>query len=256
MRRYALCFFAVMAAVLGLGFIKGRAYTYSGEEIKKAAERVVASPVYGEIKKGSRLYTKACEDSGFSEADKKLRAEIIRDFSTEWYLVALEDKSRVWVRGEDINIPAEGLASEDMLTDREIECFINTGGFSSRTDRFIWVDIYRQQVYILKGRAENFTLEKRMACATGRNVSPTTRGLFETSDKGEWFYSARLKSGAKYWVRFNGSYLFHSVAMDKEGHVTDPVLGEKRSSGCVRTSLEDAEYIYNTTEKGTAVFIN
>ena len=44
--------------------------------------------------------------------------------------------------------------------------------------------------------------------------------------------------------------------MDKEGHVTDPVLGEKRSSGCVRTSLEDAEYIYNTTEKGTAVFIN
>lgn len=255
MYKFLLCFLILIFFLTCLWGVSGSAQTYTEAEIKAAEKKAVPSPVYGEIKKGVRLYSEASETGRYITSEKKQRVMIVKDYSLKWYYVELEDK-KMWVKAENISIPSDGLTAKDALSDREIECYINTKGFESKTDRFIWVDIHRQQIYILKGRKSGFSMEKRMSCSTGKNCSPTTRGLFETSDKGEWFYSKRLESGAKYWVRFNGSYLFHSVAMDKEQNITDPVLGIRRSSGCVRTSVNDAKYIYQTIEKGTAVFVN
>ncbi|MCD8089990.1 MAG: L,D-transpeptidase [Clostridiales bacterium] len=245
--------FALLAAVLFC--VKGGAQAYTDEEIKAAEEKAVPSPVYGEIKRGTKLFNSLSEKSGFEEAEAKERVLILRDFGLKWYYIERE-AGKAWVKAEEISIPSDSLTSEDALSAEEIECYINTHGFKSKTDKFIWVDIYRQQVYILKGSAGGFSLEKRIVCGTGKNCSPTTRGLFEISDRGEWFYSERLKSGAKYWVRFNEAYLFHSVAMDKEENITDPTLGRRCSSGCVRTSVKDAEYIYKTIPEGTAVWVN
>ncbi len=245
-----------MFAVLALPFcVKGRAQAYTEEEIRAVEEKAVPSPVYGEIKKGAALYNSPSAASGFEESPSKERVLILRDFGLKWYYIERE-RGKAWVKAEEISIPSDPLTAEDNLTDREIECFINTHGFKSKTDKFIWTDIYRQRVYILKGSEGSFSLEKRIVCGTGKNQSPTTRGLFETSDKGEWFYSSRLKSGARFWVRFNEAYLFHSQAMDKEGNITDPTLGRRCSSGCVRTSVSDAEYIYKNIPEGTAVWIN
>lgn len=243
----------VMAAVpLYAGSINRE---YTKEEIKSAAKKVVPSPVYGEIKKGTELYASPSEDSAFEEALNRERVLILKDFSLMWYYIEA-DSGKAWVKAEDIKIPSDSLTADDSLTNREIECYINTGDFKSKTDRLIWVDIHRQRIYILKGEDGGFRLEKRLVCGTGKNISPTTRGLFEISDRGEWFYSLRLKSGAKYWVRFNGAYLFHSVAMDKEGNITDPALGRRCSNGCVRVSVKDAEYIYKTILAGSTVWVN
>ncbi len=239
----------------GFSLVNGRAAVYTDEEIETAEKKVVASPVYGEIKKGVSLFENPDENSGSCLSEKRESVLILRDFSLKWYLIK-HNGDEVWVKAEDISIPKDEPSAKDSLSDREIECFVNTRGFESPTDKFIWVDIHRQQVYILKGRKGSYRLDMRISCATGRNQSPTTRGLFYVSDKGEWFYSSRLKSGAKFWVRFNGSYLFHSVAMDKEGNVTDPILGEKRSSGCVRMSISDAEYVYRNVREKTAVWVN
>ena len=58
-----------------------------------------------------------------------------------------------------------------------------------------------------------------------------------------------------YWSRFNGSYLFHSVAMDKDKNITDNILGKRRSSGCVRMSVDDAKWFFENIEAGTKVWI-
>ncbi len=255
MHKYILCFLAVVVVVTGFSLTSGRAAVYTDKEVESVTKKVVASPVYGEIKKGTRLFEDTNEKSAYSLSDKRESVLILRDFSLKWYLVKRGD-DELWIRAEDISIPEDEPTAKDPLTDREIECFVNTRGFESDTDKFVWVDIHRQQVYILKGRQGSFRLEMRIECATGKNQSPTTRGLFTVSDRGEWFYSTRLKSGAKFWVRFNGSYLFHSVAMDKEGNVTDSVLGERRSSGCVRMSVDDAEYMYKSVKEKTAVWVN
>ncbi|MCD8159128.1 MAG: L,D-transpeptidase [Clostridiales bacterium] len=248
------CVFVFTALTFTL-YIKGSTQVYTSDEINSAEKKAVPSPVYGEIRKGTRLYNLPSEDSSFEETAERERVLILRDFSLSWYYIERES-GRAWVKPESITIPSDPLTAEDSLTAEEIECCINTRGFKSKTDKFVWADIYRQRVYILKGTAGKFRLEKRIVCGTGKNISPTTRWLFEISDRGEWFYSARLKSGAKYWVRFNEAYLFHSVAMDKESNITDPTLGRHCSSGCIRMSVNDAEYFYKTIPKDTAVWVN
>ncbi|MCC8097845.1 MAG: L,D-transpeptidase [Eubacterium sp.] len=254
MYKIFLCFF-VFAALAAPLCAKGSTQVYTSDEIKSAEEKVVPSPVYGEIKKETRIYNSPSESSSFEEAAEKERVLILRDFGLSWYYIERES-GKGWVKAEYITIPSDPLTAEDSLTNREMECYINTHGFKSKTNKFIWADIYRQRVYILKGKEGKFRFEKRIVCGTGKNISPTTRGLFETSDSGKWFYSARLKSGAKYWVRFNEAYLFHSVAIDKEGNITDPTLGKRCSSGCIRMSVSDAEYFYKNIPKGTAVWVN
>ena len=126
---------------------------------------------------------------------------------------------------KSLKIPADRQTNTAQLSENVVLGYANKT-FESNTKHFVWVDIDRQRVYVLVGKKGNWKIEKIIICATGVNKSPTTRGTFEISDKGTWFYSDRLKSGAMYWSRFNESYLFHSVAMDKNRNVTDSVLGE------------------------------
>ncbi|MDR2166909.1 MAG: L,D-transpeptidase, partial [Clostridiales bacterium] len=86
---------------------------------------------------------------------------------------------------------------------------------------------------------------------------PTTRGIFALTDRGEWFYSYRLASGAKYWIRFNGNYLFHSTPMDQNKIPLpgEDIVGEKRSNGCIRLLLPDMKWIYENIPDNTAVVI-
>jgi lipoprotein-anchoring transpeptidase ErfK/SrfK len=100
-------------------------------------------------------------------------------------------------------------------------------------------------------------LVRSFDCSTGLNKSPTTRGQFALSDRGEWFYSYRLASGAKYWIRFNGQYLFHSIPMDENKIIIpgEDVVGQKSSNGCVRLLLDDIKWIYDNIPDGTIVVI-
>lgn len=181
------------------------------------------------------------------------KVEILRDIGAQWYYIRHKN-SMGWVKGICLDIPPDRPTNTAQLSDKVITDYANSA-LESKTPHFVWVDIDRQTVYVLKGAKGSWELEKRIVCSTGRNKTPTTRGNFETGDKGEWFYSERLKSGARYWMRFNGSYLFHSVAMDRNRNITDPTLGTKSSSGCVRMSVEDAEWFYNNIERNTAVWV-
>lgn len=181
------------------------------------------------------------------------KVEILKDRSGEWYYVRYKNRLG-WVKGISLDIPPDMPTNTAQLSDTVIINYANSA-LQSKTPHFIWVDIDRQRVYILNGSKGNWAIEKRIVCSTGRNKTPTTRGFFETSDKGEWFYTERLKSGAMYWTRFNDSYLFHSLAMDKNKNVTDNILGRKRSSGCVRMSVEDAKWFYENIERGSGVWV-
>lgn len=181
------------------------------------------------------------------------KVEILQDKSQKWYLVKYKNRTG-WVKGMALDIPPDMSTNTSELSDKVIIDYSNSS-LKSKTKHFVWVDIDRQRVYILKGENGNWNIEKRIVCSTGKNVTPTVRGNFEIGDRGQWFYSERLKSGAKYWVRFNGSYLFHSVAMDGDKNITDSVLGKKRSSGCVRMSVEDAKWFFDNIERETGVWI-
>ena len=184
------------------------------------------------------------------------RVEILMDRQEEWYYVRdlLNDK-KGWVRGEALDIPPDEPADESRMSKIQLEAYANAMGYDSKTGWLILVDIRRQQTHIFKGRKGKWTLNRSMIVSTGKNTSPTIRGQFILENRGLWFYSQRLGSGGKFWVRFQGAYLFHSVAMDKDGNIIDNTLGQKSSNGCVRLSLDEAEWFFRNVADGSRVVI-
>lgn len=229
-----------------------------GGRIKTAAEdrEVKPSPVFGYVADGCFVYDKM-EGKTVDLLCDNTRVEIIKDVGTKWYYVRY-GSSLGWVKGSSLDIPPEEPVNRDYLDADIIEDYANRH-FPLEGEaplQYVWVDIDRQRVYVLEDMEGEWKLKKTIICSTGKNESPTIRGNFVIQDRGEWFYSQRLGSGAMYWVRFNGSYLFHSVAMNEDKQITDNTLGRKSSNGCVRMSVEDAKWFYDNVREGSGVWIN
>lgn len=133
---------------------------------------------------------------------------------------------------------------------------INSLNIESLTDYLIYVDTNAQVTNVYKGNMNNWSLIKSMSCSTGKEGSETPTGVFDIRDKDEWFFSEQYQQGGKYWVQFQGDYLFHSIpyAKDKET-ILDTTLGKAASHGCIRLSLEDSKWLYETINAGTKVII-
>jgi len=126
---------------------------------------------------------------------------------------------------------------------------------------FVKVDISDQKVYVF----EDDNMVKSIVCSTGIEMeeTKTPRGSFiinkNGTKRGDWFYSDTFEQGAKYWVGFiGGEFLFHSVPMDKNRDIIQSEaekLGTPASHGCVRISIDDAKWFYNTVPKGTNLLI-
>lgn len=100
-----------------------------------------------------------------------------------------------------------------------------------------------------------------MYASTGKNNS-TPKGHFRIqAERGKFFYNAGSKEGARYWVSFkdHGVYLFHTVPTNASGKYDRKeasYLGKKSNShGCVRLSVPDAKWLYQTVPYGTRVNI-
>ncbi len=215
--------------------------------------QIIPSPVYATLPKGSVLYDRY-NGKAIDMIISGSKVEIIKDRSKQWYYIKYNNKLG-WVKKEALKIPSDKPTDNSSINVDEFVDYANKS-LSSGTNHYVWVDIARQKVYVLKGGKGNWKTEKIMVCSTGKNISPSLRGDFKIQDRGTWFYSDRLGSGAKYWVRYNGSYLFHSVAMDKNQNIIDPTLGRKSSNGCIRMSIEDAQWFYRNIEENTSVTIN
>jgi lipoprotein-anchoring transpeptidase ErfK/SrfK len=126
----------------------------------------------------------------------------------------------------------------------------------------IWIKVSKsnQKVYIMKNNEIIYT----MIASTGIDSNPETatpEGTFYIQkERGTWFYSPGEKEGAKYWVSWknHGEYLFHTVAMDKNGNVITSEaekLGHEASHGCVRLAIPDAKWMYDHIKYNTKVEI-
>ncbi len=101
-------------------------------------------------------------------------------------------------------------------------------------------------------------LIREMICSGGTAETPTPRGTFKTSQKIHYSWLPRFDVGAYYFVRFYGSYLFHSLPFDEEGNLIQEEaekLGQPASHGCIRLKVEDARWLYEQLPLGIEVNI-
>jgi lipoprotein-anchoring transpeptidase ErfK/SrfK len=149
--------------------------------------------------------------------------------------------------------PNEVIPVQSNTTFSSIEASLNSKGLFSSTSYYIVIDIENQRVNVFNGYKEHWKLIRSMPCATGRPETPTVKGFFSVGDKGDMF-RAGSNTICKYYTRFSGNYLFHTILLDNEGNIQDPTLGTPASHGCVRLSIEDAQYIYYNIPFGTTVW--
>lgn len=133
---------------------------------------------------------------------------------------------------------------------------INYLDIDSKTPYFIFVSTADQKTYIYKKANNSWVKEKEFICATGKEGTETPVGIFEIGSKGDWFYSAKFDRGAKYYLQFDGQYLFHSTPYypDKKT-IWEDTLGEPASHGCVRLNTLDSKWMYENIPSETKVII-
>lgn len=242
----------------GEPFEKESGVPYSEEEKETIMALVIPSPVIASTTSGATLMAMASASSPVIQAMMDSQTvEIIKDYSGLWYFVKdCHTGKRGWIHAEHLDIPDNTETITIPMSRKQMECYVNMTGYESDTEYLVWTDIGRQKTHIFKGKKGEWQWLWSILCTTGSNTSPTIRGLFKISDRGEWFYSDRLRSGAKYWVRFHDAYLFHSHIMDKNKDVIDTTLGRRKSNGCVRMSVEDARWFYQQIPTGSTVLIH
>lgn len=103
---------------------------------------------------------------------------------------------------------------------------------------------------------------KEMICSTGKTTSLETEtplGVFKIQRRGISFFNEKYSRGGKYYLQFFANYLIHSVPVDKEGNIImeeEEKLGELASDGCIRVSMENAKWLYDTIPMSTEVNIH
>ena len=126
--------------------------------------------------------------------------------------------------------------------------------FTDPGDFRIEVNLTVQRVFIFY----EDDLIREMVCSGGTGENPTPLGEFTTNEKIEYSFIPRFDMGAYYWIRFYGSYLFHSVPFDKEGNMLieeKEKLGNPASHGCIRLKLDEAKWLYENLPLGVQVLI-
>ncbi|NLK22296.1 MAG: L,D-transpeptidase family protein [Epulopiscium sp.] len=211
---------------------------------EKLLSLVKPSIIIGTMKKAA---------GGFQNGEK---VEILYAQSGYWYeckSLTTEKKGRIpW---GSVDIPRDPPTNKNQMTKEEVESYANLKGFTSNTNYFVWTDLDRQMTHVLKKENGKWKLLRSMLSSTGKNITPTPRGSFTIKDRGAYFGKGYM---CKNWVRIWGDYLYHSILMDVTGSyiLETNVLGKRASQGCIRLSLENSKWFYNTVPTNTAVWIN
>lgn len=132
---------------------------------------------------------------------------------------------------------------------------------------WILVRIHQNRVYVHSGNKVIYTMyctagQYHRNPKTGKQVSMSPTGTFQVEpERGKHFYNAGVKVGANYYVSWHdhGQYLFHSVPTDPNGKYDlkqAAKLGKSTGShGCVRLSVPDAKWFYQSLPTGTKVVV-
>ena len=122
----------------------------------------------------------------------------------------------------------------------------------------IEISISKQKVYVYAWHYGSYSkLVKTMTGTTGTTETPTPLGTFKMGGPcGRWYFFKKFDCWAQYASRIVGGILFHSVIYSEKDEATlrkstVNALGTRASHGCVRLSVENAEWIYRNIAAGT-----
>lgn len=124
--------------------------------------------------------------------------------------------SKLWVPSRYLTILPQRKVFLNPLTKEEVEKFMNSRVKNEKSNYFIWVDLARLSIYLMKKENNAYVLIRTIDCSAGAEYTPTLRGYFKSKAKVYKFYNTRYRAGAMYGLVYSGNYMIHSVPIDQK----------------------------------------
>ena len=172
----------------------------------------------------------------------------------------LEEATRLFPSFSSLQKPID--ASEDLLSS-EAPFAVSNGEIVSAAEHLagdadtrylLWTDLFRLETYVLEKKEGRWSLLRRLPCSVGDASNPTPEGFYHIGVHRASFGRAGYYK-AVYAMQISGNYLYHSILLTEDDEILDGRLGERISHGCIRHSLEDSRWLYETIPDGTSVLI-
>ncbi|MGL5085504.1 MAG: L,D-transpeptidase [Clostridium sp.] len=206
-------------------------------------EKLIANKYYTDAIAYLSSYDSTILKGGDKDIANKIRS--VEMFRTEY-------NEHIQNYPNDVSATASSAILQNISMDN-----VNTLNIDSKTNYLVYLNLSNQTTYIYEGSLNNWKLTKSFLSSTGISGEETPKGIFSINGRDSWFFSKDYEQGGKYWVRFMGDYLFHSVPFDEtQSKIVDDTLGKVASHGCVRLKVEDSKWIYDNIKDGTKVIIN
>lgn len=132
--------------------------------------------------------------------------------------------------------------------------------WTNHPNAWVRVSLKSQRVYIMDDQRRLYKMYASIRSG-GDNATPT--GTYHIqAERGVSFYNTQSGEGARNWVSWkdHGIYLFRSVPTDQADHIVksqaDKLGKNAASHGCIRLSLPDSKWMYDTIPTGTKVVID
>ncbi len=168
--------------------------------------------------------------------------------------IQLEDGTSGWVSGKDVEISQDDCTTDEDYSDETKVDFVNSMGYDSTTEYLVWVNLYTQRVNVFQGYQGNWELIQSFECATGKNASPTSTGVYTYSSlQDKWDLGSTYVEPV---MIYNGGEAFTSRPYDSEtDEITDETIGKPVSGGSVRMRGDDIAWMSENIPVGTLVVV-
>ena len=179
---------------------------------------------------------------------KLLKGELKNNYYAEFY------PESVLGSGRNYEAYAQIQAASGELSDKMAFSFTT---LPLKEDRY-WGEVVlgkNQEMVVYQGAQEI----KRIQCSGGDSKTPTPRGTFYITDKGDKYFSEVEKEGANYYLTLSEGIRVHGMSRDENWEIKMDVLnrlGEGQTKGNIVMREEDALWLYNNLPVDTMFVIH
>lgn len=234
----------------------------SSVDIEEISKKFSGEIIMGRIRKDADSFDGYSSDkTKVKTILKDTRVEILSHYNSSWYYVKEENSENAsWVSEDMLRFPYTPRTKKDILTDEEIEVYINSRDIKSQSERMLYVDIMRQSIYVFENYSDKWDHAKTIKCMTGTSRNSILKGEFTIGEKDEFVLSKSEKVIYRYLSKITNGFDIRSMpesTISSNELVEDEKKEEITRSlkGNIWLSEEDARWIYENIDLNTRIII-
>ncbi|MGB3366787.1 MAG: SH3 domain-containing protein, partial [Acidaminobacteraceae bacterium] len=185
----------------------------SSVNIEDITKKFSGEVLIGRIRKEAETFDGYSVDKNMiGTIAKDTKVEILTHYDSAWYYVkAIDSESASWVSEDVLSFPYTPRIKSDVLTNEEIEVYINSSDIKSSSDRLLYIDLMRQSIYVFENYSGKWNHAKTIMCISGTSRNPILKGEFKIVSKDEFVLWESEKVIYRYLSKLDNGFDIRSI---------------------------------------------